>query len=47
MKKTGGVIINIASTRAFQSEPNTEPYSASKGGIVARASGKYHPDSHS
>lgn len=35
MKKTGGVIINIASTRAFQSEPNTEPYSASKGGIVA------------
>jgi len=35
MKNTGGVIINIASTRAFQSEPNTEPYSASKGGIVA------------
>ncbi|MET1160531.1 MAG: SDR family oxidoreductase [Thermoprotei archaeon] len=35
MKKTGGVIINIASTRAFQSEPNTEPYSASKGGLVA------------
>jgi len=27
--------VNIASTRAFQSEPNTEPYSASKGGIVA------------
>jgi NAD(P)-dependent dehydrogenase (short-subunit alcohol dehydrogenase family) len=35
MKRTGGVIINIASTRAFQSEPNTEPYSASKGGLVA------------
>jgi len=35
MKKSGGVIINIASTRAFQSEPNTEPYSASKGGLVA------------
>jgi NAD(P)-dependent dehydrogenase (short-subunit alcohol dehydrogenase family) len=35
MKKTGGVIINIASTRAFQSEPNTEPYSASKGGVIA------------
>lgn len=35
MKKTGGVIVNIASTRAFQSEPNTEPYSASKGGLVA------------
>lgn len=31
----GGVIINIASTRAFMSEPNTEPYSASKGGIIA------------
>lgn len=28
----GGVIINIASTRAYQSEENTEPYSASKGG---------------
>lgn len=35
MKLTGGVIINIASTRAFQSEPNTEPYSASKGGLIA------------
>jgi NAD(P)-dependent dehydrogenase (short-subunit alcohol dehydrogenase family) len=35
MKDKGGVIVNIASTRAFQSEPNTEPYSASKGGIVA------------
>ncbi|AEH51887.1 glucose 1-dehydrogenase [Pseudothermotoga thermarum] len=35
MKDKGGVIINIASTRAFQSEPDTEPYSASKGGIVA------------
>jgi NAD(P)-dependent dehydrogenase (short-subunit alcohol dehydrogenase family) len=34
-KRGGGVIVNIASTRAFQSEPNTEPYSASKGGIVA------------
>lgn len=31
----GGCIINIASTRAFMSEPNTEAYSASKGGIVA------------
>ena len=31
----GGCIINIASTRAFMSEPNTEPYSASKGGLVA------------
>jgi NAD(P)-dependent dehydrogenase (short-subunit alcohol dehydrogenase family) len=30
-----GAIINIASTRAFMSEPNTEAYSASKGGLVA------------
>ncbi|GMA63182.1 SDR family oxidoreductase [Alicyclobacillus fastidiosus] len=30
-----GVIINMASTRALMSEANTEPYSASKGGIVA------------
>lgn len=28
-------VINLASTRAFMSEPNTEAYSASKGGIVA------------
>ena len=33
--KTKGSIINICSTRAFQSEPNTEAYSASKGGIYA------------
>jgi NAD(P)-dependent dehydrogenase (short-subunit alcohol dehydrogenase family) len=31
----GGAIINIASTRAFMSEPNTEAYTASKGGIAA------------
>lgn len=31
----GGRIINIASTRALMSEASTEPYSASKGGIVA------------
>ncbi|MDQ0921247.1 NAD(P)-dependent dehydrogenase (short-subunit alcohol dehydrogenase family) [Paenibacillus sp. V4I5] len=30
----GGAIINMASTRAFMSEPNTEAYSASKGGIA-------------
>ncbi len=35
LKASHGVIVNIASTRAFQSEPNTEAYSASKGGIVA------------
>ena len=31
----GGAIINIASTRATMSEPNSEAYAASKGGIVA------------
>jgi NAD(P)-dependent dehydrogenase (short-subunit alcohol dehydrogenase family) len=35
----GGVIINIASTRAFMSEPGTEAYTASKGGIVALTHG--------
>jgi len=33
--KSKGCIINIASTRVLMSEPNTDPYSASKGGIVA------------
>jgi NAD(P)-dependent dehydrogenase (short-subunit alcohol dehydrogenase family) len=31
----GGVIVNIASTRALMSEPNSEAYAASKGGIVS------------
>ena len=35
MTGTGGSIINIASTRAIQSEPNSEAYAASKGGILA------------
>lgn len=35
MKDEGCSIINIASTRATMSEPNTEPYSASKGAILA------------
>ena len=35
MKKSGGSIVNIASTRALMSEPNSEAYAASKGGIVA------------
>ncbi|MCD8502854.1 MAG: SDR family oxidoreductase, partial [Bacillaceae bacterium] len=36
MKKNGGgSIINIASTRAYMSEPNSEAYAASKGGIIA------------
>jgi len=34
LKNSKGSIINISSTRAFQSEPNTEAYSASKGGII-------------
>ena len=35
LKDSKGSIINISSTRAFQSEANTEAYSASKGGIIA------------
>ncbi len=35
LKKARGSIVNISSTRAQQSEPNTELYSASKGGLVA------------
>ncbi len=35
LEATGGSIINLCSTRAFQSEPNTEAYSASKGGVFA------------
>jgi NAD(P)-dependent dehydrogenase (short-subunit alcohol dehydrogenase family) len=35
LRKARGAIVNIASTRALQSEPNTEAYSASKGGLVA------------
>jgi NAD(P)-dependent dehydrogenase (short-subunit alcohol dehydrogenase family) len=31
----GGSIVNIASTRAFMSEPGSEAYAASKGGIIA------------
>ena len=34
-QRPGGTIINIASTRALQSEPHTEAYASSKGGIVA------------
>ena len=30
-----GAIVNLASTRASQSEPDTEAYAASKGGLVA------------
>ncbi|RHW36691.1 SDR family oxidoreductase [Lysinibacillus yapensis] len=31
----GGSIVNIASTRAIMSEPNSETYAATKGGIVS------------
>lgn len=31
----GGAIVNIASTRALMSEPNSEPYAASKGGLLS------------
>jgi NAD(P)-dependent dehydrogenase (short-subunit alcohol dehydrogenase family) len=33
--KRGGSIINLSSSRAYMSEPNTEAYSASKGAILA------------
>ena len=35
LKKSKGSIVNISSTRSIQSEPNTEAYSATKGGILA------------
>jgi NAD(P)-dependent dehydrogenase (short-subunit alcohol dehydrogenase family) len=35
LKKARGSVINLCSTRAFMSEPDTEAYSASKGGIFA------------
>lgn len=35
LKKSNGSIVNISSTRTFQSEPDTEAYSASKGGVLA------------
>lgn len=34
-KAQQGVILNISSTRALMSEADTEPYSASKGGLLA------------
>lgn len=35
LRETKGSIVNMCSTRAFQSEANTESYSASKGGIFS------------
>jgi len=35
LRGSGGAVVNIASTRAHQSEPDTEAYAAAKGGLVA------------
>ena len=35
LERRRGAIINIASTRALQSEPNCEAYAAAKGGLLA------------
>jgi NAD(P)-dependent dehydrogenase (short-subunit alcohol dehydrogenase family) len=35
LRRSRGAIVNIASTRAQQSEPDTEAYAAAKGGMVA------------
>lgn len=35
LRKQKGSIVNIASTRALQSEGNDDPYAASKGGLVS------------
>jgi NAD(P)-dependent dehydrogenase (short-subunit alcohol dehydrogenase family) len=35
LREGGGAIVTIASSRAHMSEPDTESYSASKGGLVA------------
>ncbi len=35
LRRARGSIVNLGSTRAFQSEPNTIAYAAAKGGVVA------------
>ena len=35
LRRARGAMVNIASTRALQSEPDTEAYAAAKGGLVA------------
>lgn len=35
LRAHGGAIVNLGSTRAWQSEPDTEAYAASKGGLIA------------
>ena len=39
LRRNRGAIVNISSTRALQSERNTESYTASKGGVVALTHG--------
>ncbi|MFC0408046.1 SDR family oxidoreductase [Roseomonas elaeocarpi] len=35
LRAVGGSVVTVSSTRAHQSEPNTESYSATKGGLLA------------
>jgi NAD(P)-dependent dehydrogenase (short-subunit alcohol dehydrogenase family) len=35
LKECKGSVVNISSTRAFMSEPNSEAYAATKGGIIS------------
>ena len=35
LRRTRGAIVNLGSTRSLQSEPDTEPYAATKGGVTA------------
>jgi len=35
LRRRKGAIVNIASTRAVMSEPNSEPYASAKGGLLA------------
>ncbi len=35
LKRSRGAVVNVASSRAVMSEPDTESYAASKGGVVA------------
>lgn len=35
LRQSGGAIVHMASTRALQSEPESEAYAASKGGLLA------------
>ncbi len=35
ISQQSGAIVNVASSRAWQSEPHSEPYAAAKGGLIA------------